>query len=198
MAQAATTYYLASDNTGANTKVSAADQANWVALPPGHCFVAAAGCQSYEAAEMSPSFSWTLGGGRFYVKRSNSNSTVPITLRLWDGPVSGTLAAPVGNVVASVSIAATLVSSSTPAAVLFKFATPYQLVAGHVYTLTLTSPVAANRSFVFKSPQGYSDEFGNLLDPPQDPGNIPEPGTWAMVALGGVVLFSAKRRTNRL
>ena len=124
----------------------------------------------------------------FTIKQNNSNA--PITLTLYDGATS----------VDTVTVSAASVSNSYTATN-FDFSTPYQIVSGHKYYVTLTSSAAVNGDHQYDIKEPGSAQLADAKGSPLAPvSNAPEPGTWGMMAGGFAlcVIGTRKRKTHRI
>lgn len=191
-----TIYFLTTGQASANTTVDSGHEMEWVAPSlTASCLVTS--CDTFSTNSFDSAFNWTLGGGEFTIKEGNAVSA-GITFSIWDGAPGGTLAAPTGTLVDSVTISPINVPRSyTPTA--FTFATPVTILAGHHYTATLTSQTGTTGSqqYFIKGIDtvGVLDSSGMALSDPSP--SVPEPSSILMIASGlGLMAaaFSSKRR----
>lgn len=192
LSHASTAYYFVTGHTTANTTIDGAHDDQWVAPSLAtSCFTSVI-CNSFPVSYLDPSFDWTVGGGVFSIKENAADAN--ITLSLWEDAIGGTLASPTGTLRDSVTVLASSVPNSYTDTV-FQFATPYDLVTGHHYILTLTANTGTggnNQYFIQGDNQltitDSTSGGGTVLG-----GDTPEPSTW-MLAGAAFVAVSALRR----
>ncbi len=191
---AATIYYVVTGQSNANTTVDSDHEDQWLGPSlSGSATCLATTCQTFSSLFFDPTFDWELGGGRFTLK-TNGSTTDDITLTLWEGLPSGTVASPIGTQLASV----TILSGSVPnayASIDFLFGAPATLLTGHQYVLTLTSNTGNNGSeqYFIKGVDTLSveDSGGNTLTEA-----APEPST-AMLLIAGATAGLLGRKLKK-
>lgn len=167
--QAAPTYFVTTDQTGAQTQIDTAHTSSWT---------------------FTPTYSWALGGGIFAMK-AGSSTIDDIRLTLYQGLDStGTVLGQVIQTKTQFDAACVAPCSGGYPDHRFDFTTPVSLSAGVSYYLALTSTAPDVQSqayfiksgtYLFLNTQGTP--VGQDPVPPAPPASVPEPGTAAAVIL---------------
>jgi hypothetical protein len=174
----ATVYYLTTGHTGAQTQTDYLHTTTW----------------SIDATS-----DWSLGGGNFTMKDGGQTAS-DIIFSIYQGNNAAT--APVATVDYTVSAFCTAhggncqTFSSTP----FHFATPYDIISGGHYFLTLRSTASdqQNQAYFIKDAGNFSFMDGNsqILATPQLTSTVtdaPEPLSLAVLGTGLIGLATTRR-----
>jgi hypothetical protein len=176
-------YFLATDQTGAQTQIDEAHTSAWT---------------------FSPNILFDMGGGIFEMKAGNS-AAADVTLRLYQGAdASGTLLAT--TVLTNTTFCAQVSNCGQFNPHQFFFAAPIALQVGTTYALILTSPAIDTQStayFIKDNNRFISDINGTAITPspvtfggPSTTETTPEPSAWILM-LSGLALCLAYGRTRR-
>jgi hypothetical protein len=218
----ASIYYLTTGQSGAQPSIDSADETAWYSPTLGP--VSESGIAFVETAvsAFDPTADWLFGGGNFDMKAGsgipyagNDGNDPLLTLTIYDGGTD-----PV-DIVDSVSWTATQfcnfkigvgdgcgqfsVNAANDIPMYFTDdgtatgnLTPFQMLAGHNYTVILSSPALTNgaNQYFIKAPTTFVVADANNAPPPTE--TTPEPSTWLSM-LGALVIcgFLRIRGTNR-
>jgi hypothetical protein len=173
-------YYLATDQTGAQTQIDLQHTSSWL---------------------MTPGINFDFAGGLFTMK-DGSSSFDPLTLSLYRGTdASGSL---IGSVnLTNATFCAQVGNCGQFASHPFLFVAPVPLVAGTTYFAALTSPAANVQSlayFIKNDSFFISDQNGTAIQPqpvtfgtpPASP--TPEPRSLTLLAVGFGLVWGLNRR----
>ncbi|HUS07219.1 MAG TPA: PEP-CTERM sorting domain-containing protein [Bryobacteraceae bacterium] len=171
-------YYLATDQSGAQTQIDVNHTSTWL---------------------LTPNVAFDFGGGLFTMK-DGSGTSANVTLSFYQGVnASGTL---LGTVPLTVTSFCAQVSNCGQFAFhQFFFATPIPMAAGTTYFAALTSPALDTQStayFIKNNTYFISDQAGTAIQPsPVSFTAVPEPASLALVGFGSLLLWGVRSRRSR-
>jgi hypothetical protein len=169
MSAAAPIYYLATDQTGAQTQIDVAHTSTWV---------------------MTPNTTFDFAGGLLTMKAGGS-ATVVVTFSLYEGADNtGSL---IGSVIlTNAGFCGQVSNCSKFETHQFLFLSPIELTSGTTYFAALTSLAVDTQSqayFIKDSTSFVSDVFLAPITPEPVDFGVPEPGTIALMAIGLALLY---------